>query len=269
MLPLPILNVRLAACSEDWQQMPTTTQGRYCAECDNVVLDFTNATQADLEAAQAAAPGHRVCGRFRQSQLAADQPAPLPVRSALRPKLRRFLVALVLVCGLGLTSGEAWAQVQRAVHAAVAHKINKVAAKNSPKVEPIPELMQNNVIVMGGLEPTESVPTPDEHRVYGYAEQMPLYKNGGAEGLTEFIQKSVRWPAGSEMVDAEGRVFIGFIIDNMGKVRDAKVLKGIYPTLDAEALRVIQLLDGQFEPGRQNNLAVDVNYIVPVTFERK
>lgn len=84
----------------------------------------------------------------------------------------------------------------------------------------------------------------------------------------KFVQKNVRWPAGSEMLDAEGKVFIGFVIDKTGQVRNAKVLKGIHPLLDAEALRVVQLLDGQFEPGKQNNKPVDVSYTIPVTFKR-
>ncbi len=105
MLPLPILNVRLRACAEDWQQMTPTQQGHHCAHCNRTVLDFTHATQAELEAALQSPPGGRVCGRFHPAQLAAEQPAPLPPRVALRPKLRRFLVALLLVCGLGLGGG--------------------------------------------------------------------------------------------------------------------------------------------------------------------
>ena len=97
---------------------------------------------------------------------------------------------------------------------------------------------------------------------------MPVYKNGGSEGLRKFVQSNVRWPANSGMVDAEGKVFISFVVDKIGRVRNAKVLKGIYPLLDAEALRVVQLLDGQFEPGKQNNRPVDVSYTIPVTFKR-
>ncbi|RSK50821.1 hypothetical protein [Hymenobacter rigui] len=110
MLPLPILNVRLSACPEDWQQMTPTAQGRHCAQCQRTVLDFTQATQPKLEAAFRTSPDGRVCGRFQAEQLAPEQPAPLPRRVALRPRLRKFLVALLLVCGLGLSAREAVGQ---------------------------------------------------------------------------------------------------------------------------------------------------------------
>ena len=47
MLDLPILNVRLRACPEDWQQMTPTPQGRHCSSCNRTVVDFTAATQTD------------------------------------------------------------------------------------------------------------------------------------------------------------------------------------------------------------------------------
>lgn len=59
MLILPILNVRLQACPEDWHHMTPSAQGRHCAQCNRAVADFTNGTAADLESARAAAPdGH-------------------------------------------------------------------------------------------------------------------------------------------------------------------------------------------------------------------
>ena len=254
MLPLPILNVRLNACHEEWQQMTHVAQGRHCAQCNRTVLDFTASTQADLDTAFQVAADGRVCGRFRQSQL-----APKP---QLRPKLRRFLVALVLVCGLGLTSGEAWAQVRKAPQTSSSHRPSKM-----PTAKEEPEITTQLSDVIGLVASPEVLP-PDTPQVYRSVGQMPIYKNGGSEELLKFVQKNVRWPAGSEMLDAEGKVFIGFVIDKTGQVRNAKVLKGIHPLLDAEALRVVQLLNGQFEPGRRNNRPVDVSYTIPVTFKR-
>ncbi|WP_375436890.1 energy transducer TonB [uncultured Hymenobacter sp.] len=257
MLPLPILNVHLNACAEDWQQMTPTAQGRYCAHCNRVVIDFTKSTQAELDAAYQAAGG-RVCGRFRQNQLTPKLP--------LRPKLRRFLVALVLVCGLGLTSGEAWAQVRKTAPVGFSHKQSNGPAKKLSKTAS--ELKQVEFETLGELVAQPVVSPPGASQVYGYVEQMPVYKSGGSEGLMKFVQSNVRWPAGSGMLDAEGKVFISFVVDKNGQVGNAKVLKGIHPILDAEALRVVRLLDGQFEPGKQNNRPVDVSYTIPVTFKR-
>jgi len=234
MLPLPILNVRLQACAEDWQQMTPAARGRHCAQCDKLVVDLTKGTQADLVAARAAAGG-RLCGRFSAAQLAPDQPAPLPVRGALRPKLRQFLVALVLVCGLGMSSGEAWAQAQ--------------------------QLAQQPVAPSAGPDSTQFV--------FGlYAEQMPVYQGGPdnaspQEKLRAFIRDNRVWPDSLRRIT--GKVFVDFVVDTVGNVREPQVQKGLHPQLDAEAIRVVRLL--HFEPGRQNGRPVPVRYLVPVAFQ--
>lgn len=254
MLDLPILNVHLNACSEDWQQMTPVEQGRHCAHCNRTVLDFTTRTQVDLEAAFQTSSDGRVCGRFRQSQL-----APKP---QLRPKLRRFLVALVLVCGLGLASGEARAQVRQAARTANCASSTELALKTPQELNPVALAELDKSL----LAPIGDVPVREQLAFGMVNEIMPAYKNGE---LTQFITKNAKWPTSSKPIDAEGKVFIGFIVDKTGRVRDAKVLKGIHPALDAEALRVVRLLDKQFTPGQQHNLPVDVRYTLPITFERK
>jgi TonB family protein len=249
MLPLPILNVRLHACPESWQQMTPTAAGRHCAQCDTEVTDFTHSTAAELEAARAAAPGGHLCGRFRTGQLVGGQ----PVGVVLRPKLRRFLVALVLVCGLGLTSGEAWAQARKATAQAPKHaSVQTVTVVSHPDVLGVV------------MKPAPSSPaTPP---IYSYVEQMPEFQPGGQAGMQQFIRQHLRYPrAGS----AEGRVFVNFIVGATGRLREFKVLKGLNPALDAEALRVARLLDGHYRAGKQNGRAVDVNYTIPVTFSRQ
>jgi TonB family protein len=151
MLALPILNVHLKACHEDWQQMTPVALGHHCAVCERVVLDFTTSSQSDLAAAFQNSPDGRVCGRFRLEQLA---PRPL-----LRQKLRRFLVALVLVCGLGLSWQEALAQVRKAVAKAVT---------------------------------TENQP-------YGVVmETMPKYKDGSQEALQKYLKQNLHYPSGAK-----------------------------------------------------------------------
>ena len=221
MLPLPILNVHLRPCDADWQQMTPTAEGRHCAHCDRVVHDFTNASAADLAQARAASPDGRLCGRFRREQLAP--------RPQLRPKLRRFLVALVLVCGLGLTSGEAWAQVK--------------AAPSRPKA-------------------AKKTSSDDVGKIYDPIEQMPFYKDGGNDGVLRCINTNLHYPKGQTK---RGRVFVNFTVTKTGDVSNAKIVKGLGEPFDAEALRVTRLL-GKWTPGAQNNKPVDVSFTVPVTF---
>jgi TonB family protein len=280
MLSLPILNVRLRACAEDWQQMTPTAQGHYCAQCSRTVLDFTEATQPELEAAFLNSPDGRVCGRFRAEQLAPEQPEPLPRRVALRPRQRRFLVALLLVCGLGLSAREAVGQVRKSTGVHSVHRKPAAHSKKRPTRAVInndpPVLINESTILMGGVDSEffaqEDTVQKNNSSVYdavwSYVDQMPAFP-GGHEAMQAFLQKNLRWPENGGMICAEGRVFVKFIVGKEGRLRKFEVLKGLHPLLDAEAVRVAQLLDGQFTPGIQDGRPVDVYYTVAVTFSIK
>ncbi|GAB3302604.1 energy transducer TonB [Hymenobacter tenuis] len=244
MLPLPILNVQLNACHEDWQQMTPVAKGLYCAACERVVLDFTSSSQADLAAAFQASSDGRVCGQFRPEQLAP--------RPRLRLHLSRFLVALVLVCGLGLTGQEAIAQVLKP-------SITPFSAQKAENPKEIPDKQ----LLSRQKECEDSSTSPP---FFGMVvEQMPVYK-GGQEALLRFIGQNIQWPDAAPNT-LNGRIFVQFLITETGAVRNVCVLKGLHPALDTEAVRVVKLLDGKFTPGKQNNRPVSVTYTVPITFQ--
>lgn len=176
MLPLTILNIRLNACHEDWQQMTPMAQGHHCAQCNRTVIDFTTSSQADVDAAFRASPDGRVCGRFRAGQLASTP--------QLRPKLRRFLVALVLVCGAGLSGREAVAQVRKATRAPAAKHALAQPTELLGDTEELPDRAQ-----LMQLKP-DTVATQAPQYFLGHVEQMPVFK-GGQEALLRFIGENI------------------------------------------------------------------------------
>ncbi|MBD2714005.1 TonB family protein [Microvirga sp. STR05] len=103
--------------------------------------------------------------------------------------------------------------------------------------------------------------------MYTYVEQTPTYRHGRSAALAQFVERNRKFPR--EQWKTQGQVFVRFIVTETGGVSDAEVTKGLNPILDAEALRVIQLLDGQFLPGRQNGRAVPVYYTLAVPFVTK
>ncbi|WBO83878.1 energy transducer TonB [Hymenobacter yonginensis] len=240
MLPLPILDVRLQPCSENWQQMTPTAQGRHCASCQRTVFDFTDKTSADLEAARAASPDGRLCGRFRPTQLAH------PPR--LRPRLRRFLVALVLVCGLGLTSQQAIGQF--------------LACAKPPTIDF--QSIADATAEALGLEPV-SISRTREYPMTGFitTEPMPVFP-GGQDSLVAYMKRNLRYP---DSTSDEGKVFISFVITKTGHIAQAKVLKGVTPTLNAEALRVVRQMPRWIQLSRQH--PIEVSYTLPITFSQK
>ncbi|GAB2458760.1 hypothetical protein GCM10011375_08240 [Hymenobacter qilianensis] len=257
MLNLPILNVRIQPCTVDEQHLTPQALGHHCDLCNRLVQDFTNSTLAELEQARAASPDGRVCGRFAPQQLVPvvrHQP-----KIQLRPKLRRFLVALVLVCGLGLTRLEALAQVQKAAHQCSRHPDSTLKFKISEQLNPITLTSDLEQV----LAPVGELPKPEIKLVMGFvAEVMPVYKNGGEEGLTKFIRENMKYPISSRPV---GKVFINFVVTKTGKVEDLRILKGLEPTADAEALRVMRLM-GPWIPGYQLDQPIDTRYTIPITF---
>jgi TonB family protein len=95
-------------------------------------------------------------------------------------------------------------------------------------------------------------------------EQMPTYPGGEAE-LMKFINRNIRYPEEAKAEKIEGRVTLRFVVNTEGKAEAITVLRGIHPLLDAEAVRVISLLNG-WKPGMQGGKAINVWYAVPVTF---
>ncbi|RPD49510.1 energy transducer TonB [Hymenobacter sediminis] len=263
MLPLPILNIRLNACHEDWQQMTPVAQGHHCAQCNRTVLDFTAATQADVDAAFRASPHGRVCGRFRAEQL-----APTP---QLRPKLWRFLVALVLVCGVGLSGREAVAQVQKAAGTHSAQRKPRLQHKKAiqPSIPSQDTVVSDRIISGDVIMVPENLSNVEDSVDYNpartYVEQMPEFV-GGHEALQLFISQHLRYPPHTS---AEGRVFVSFVISKTGQIEQPEIAKGLDPLLDTEALRIIKLLNNKFIPGRQNNRPVAVKYTLPIIFTLK
>jgi len=95
-------------------------------------------------------------------------------------------------------------------------------------------------------------------------EEMPMYP-GGDGALLDFIKASIQYPDSAKAKKIEGRVIVRFCVNTEGKAERISILKGVHSLLDAEAVRIVSLVAG-FKPGMQGGQAVNVWYMVPVTF---
>lgn len=102
-------------------------------------------------------------------------------------------------------------------------------------------------------------------QIYDIVEQYPEFP-GGYSALTEWIDDNLKYPVEAAMDGIEGRVIVQFIVRPTGKIVDAKVVRGIAPSLDKEALRLINIMPSWI-PGRQKGKAVNVRYTLPITFK--
>lgn len=95
-------------------------------------------------------------------------------------------------------------------------------------------------------------------------DQQPKFP-GGASRLVEWLNKSIRYPEAARAAEREGRVIVQFVVDKDGSVLSPKVLSGISPDIDAEALRVVGEMP-KWEAGMKEGVPVRSKYTIPVTF---
>lgn len=106
---------------------------------------------------------------------------------------------------------------------------------------------------------------PEEQTIFEVVEQMPEFPNGGMAGLMQFLSKNIKYPTIAQENGTQGRVTVQFVVNRDGSIVDAKVLRGVDPYLDKEALRVIGTMP-KWKPGMQRGKPVRVKYTVPVMF---
>ena len=113
----------------------------------------------------------------------------------------------------------------------------------------------------------QAVEEVEEEEVFTIVEDMPLFNGKPAEeGFREYVGKNTQYPAVAQENGISGRVFVEFTINQRGELVDAKVIRPVDPSLDAEALRVIRS-SPKWTPGKQRGKTVKVKYTFPVQFK--
>ena len=113
----------------------------------------------------------------------------------------------------------------------------------------------------------KTVVAKKNQQVFDVVEKMPEYP-GGQAALFEYLQKNVKYPADAEKKKVEGRVLVTFVVNTDGSITDIEVVRKTFPSLDAEAVRVISGMP-KWKPGEQKGQKVRVKYTVPLTFRLK
>ena len=104
----------------------------------------------------------------------------------------------------------------------------------------------------------------NEEEPYTAVEQMPQFPGGPSE-LMKYISANLRYPEDAKRDKTEGRVIARFTVKKDGSIGDVNIVRGVSPSLDAEAVRVLSGMP-RWEPGMQNGKAVPTLYTVPVVF---
>ena len=102
------------------------------------------------------------------------------------------------------------------------------------------------------------ISTDPSDLVFTVVEVMPEFP-GGQGALLQFLAKSIKYPVIAQQNGIQGRVTCSFVVGKDG------VIRGVDPSLDLEATRVISMMP-KWKPGMQKGKEVSVKYTVPVTF---
>ncbi len=105
----------------------------------------------------------------------------------------------------------------------------------------------------------------DEQQIFTIVEEQPEFPGGMAE-CYKWIGKNLNYPTISAENGVQGRVTVNFVVNADGSIVDVKVLRGVDPYLDKEAVRVVSKMP-KWKPGKQRGKAVRCSFNLPVRFK--
>lgn len=104
---------------------------------------------------------------------------------------------------------------------------------------------------------------PQEEKAYKEVKNMPEYP-GGHKAMSKFIQANIKYPVDCKKSGKQGTVYVNFVVNKTGKVKNVKIQKSAYPSLDTEAMRIVKIMPN-WKPGSDDvGKAVNVTITLPV-----
>ena len=142
--------------------------------------------------------------------------------------------------------------------------ISKSQTVSPPKVERI----DNSINIEGDVSPA-IVPSSEieEEIIYSFVEQNAEF-TGGMSALMKFISSTIVYPDYAKENEIQGRVYLQFVVRTDGTLSDIQVARSVPggSMLDNEAIRVLKLTSGKWNPARQNGKPVSCRMNLPVSF---
>jgi len=107
---------------------------------------------------------------------------------------------------------------------------------------------------------------PDKNGVYEMTDVRPAYP-GGQSALENYITNNIEYPQMAIDDNKEGTVNVQFVIDENGKIENAKVVGSkLGDGLDEEAEQVISKMP-KWEPGKVKGKNVKTRLTLPITYK--
>lgn len=97
-------------------------------------------------------------------------------------------------------------------------------------------------------------------------EEKPSFQGGDINQFLNWVRENQIYPEIAKENGIQGRVTVRATINTDGSLTDIMVVRGVDPSLDKEAIRVVSL-SPKWKPGKQGGKAVPVTYNFPITFQ--
>ena len=122
------------------------------------------------------------------------------------------------------------------------------------------------VEIMDYVENVQEEVVEEEAIPFQLVEEKPSFMGGDANQFSAWVNKRLVYPEIAKANGVQGRVTLQFTVEKDGSVTKVKVLRGVDPSLDKEAVRVVSM-SPKWKPGKQRDRAVPVTYTFPVYFQ--
>ena len=96
-------------------------------------------------------------------------------------------------------------------------------------------------------------------------DKWPTFKGKGLDAFSEWVAAHLKYPKDAKAAHIDGTVNVKFVVGSNGGVQEVEVLKGVHPSLDAEAVRVIKS-SPKWKPGIKDGKPCRVTFTLPVIF---
>jgi protein TonB len=124
--------------------------------------------------------------------------------------------------------------------------------------EPVPEKIE----VVKEEEPA----IVQEEEVFLIVEEQATFQGGDVSAFREWVMKNIKYPAIAQENGIKGKVYVQYAVNSKGEVCDVKVVRGVDPSLDKEAVRVI-MSSPLWEPAKQRGTRVKQQFTIPISFQ--
>ncbi|MBN2635858.1 MAG: energy transducer TonB [Prolixibacteraceae bacterium] len=122
----------------------------------------------------------------------------------------------------------------------------------------------NTIIDVAPVVAAKEEEEEEENKVFFIVEEMPEFPGGDA-ARAKWLADNINYPRIAQENGIQGKVYISFVVGKDGSISNATVARGVDPSLDQEALRVVNQMPN-WKPGRQRGEPVNVSFTVPINF---